>query len=500
MTLAPVPVEAFGGLNLLDDPGTLGWSGAIDLLNLDVEPGRIRTRGGYTPIDTAAANIDSIFPVPRTGGSDYIILGTLTPTLQVFLPGSGGARTVTRIGGGTGTTQTASAGPHNFVAFGTASAEYVYIANGTDQIRRLQASTDTFTAPAGLSSHTGNLLAVTPWDNRLVTNDATNLSRVWFSDAGTPETIGANNYIDLTPGDGERIVAMHAWRDLLFVFKPSRYYVFYGTSTDSSGNPIFNYRTINAGIGLDATFRTYAQRAVCAAPDGLYFLSYRGLFRTTGGPPEEVSGALRPIFYDAKLTPFLTTGSVSDLPLSLDSGSAVKVFVRYADGRIYVKTGLDSMFVYEIARGTWSLFSLPSSTIDACRMHDSTGGRLIFGAATAILYYARANTATTDNGTAITTRYRSGFSDLGTPDMKRIHSWRLQGTGTPTFKVSADFGALEAGAAVTLGTSPAVAEGIRRYGSRGRQFSWQVGGSTAWSLNNLLANVAGRRRPESRTT
>jgi hypothetical protein len=38
-----------------------------------------------------------------------------------------------------------------------------------------------------------------------------------------------------------------------------------------------------------------------------------------------------------------------------------------------------------------------------------------------------------------------------------------------------------------------VAEGVRRYAPRGRQFSWQVGGTSAASLNSLVANVAGKR-------
>lgn len=497
MTLSPVPVEGFGGLNLAGDQTSAGWGSCIDALNVEVFPGTVRSRGGYGLVGTAAAAIDSLAAVDTTG-TQYLILGTTTPTLQVFSTG-GVAQTVNRIGGGTGTTQSASAASHNFVSFGDTTHEYVYIANGTDQIRRFEPSTLTFTAPAALSAFTANLVAVTPWDNRLVTNGTTNKSRIWFSDndpaATNPqETFGANNFIDLTPGDGEKILAIHAWRDLLFVFKRSKYFVFYGTSPDSSGNPIFNYRTVNTGIGLSATDITYAQRAVVATPDGLYFAGALGVYRTTGGPPELVSGPLTPLFTldSSRRAPFYARGNISWNP-----NLAIRVQLVWSD-RLYVicEDAFGSLaLVYDPAVG-WVPWSMPTNVIAGTAQAQGAGGPfLYFGSGTSLLAYFPAAVNTTDNGTAITSRYRAGFSDLGSPDMKRIHSWRVDGSGAPTLQVSTDFGALETGAALTLGTSPAIAEAVRRYAPRGRQFSWQLGASSGlWSVNNLVANVAGKRK------
>lgn len=61
---------------------------------------------------------------------------------------------------------------------------------------------------------------------------------------------GANNYVDLTPGDGEPIMGMIAWRGYLFVFKQSKFFRFSSTTTDSTGNPVFNYDTVDTGIGM----------------------------------------------------------------------------------------------------------------------------------------------------------------------------------------------------------------------------------------------------------
>lgn len=491
MTLSPVPVESFGGLNLNDDAGTVGWNGCVDCLNTEVIGGRVRSRRGYrASVGTSAAQIDSAHWV-RTTGTDYIIVGTTGSALQVFDAAfSGAAATVTRVDTTTGTSQSASAAAHNFVSFGDTTNEYVYIANGSNQIRRFKPSTLTFTEPGGLSAYTTRCLAITPWDNRLVTEGVTQKSRVWFSDAGTPETIGANNYIDLEPGDGERIMAIKAWRDLLFVFKQTKFYVFYGTSTDSTGNPIFNYRAVRAGVGVDSTTPTFGQRAVAVGPDALYFVSAQGIYRTTGGPPECVSKDLDPLFRGgvSVVAPFFTGAS----DFSFDPEVATALSLTWAEGRLYF-CSQSALFVWDPGIG-WMEWSVPGNSCEITTLSPYSGV-LLGGNSTTAYFYERDSTATTDNGTSITSRYRSGFSDIGSPDEKAVREWVLEGSGTPTLKTSFDFGSLETGASVTLGTSPAVAEARRRYAIRGRYLSWQTGATSPWSLNSLVANVREKRSP-----
>jgi hypothetical protein len=491
LTLSPVKVESFGGLNLVDDPGEIGWTGAVDCLNVDFDRhGRIRSRGGYAKFN-AAANANAITGIAsyyQSGSSDYVVIADTGNKLRSY-----------DTSGVLQATSAATAGT-NFLAtrFGTDAAERLYIANGAERVWRLEGTTYTL---LGVGPTPTSGLTVTPWDNRLVylaTNGET--SRVEFSDAGAPETVGANNYIRFTPGDGEKISGGCSWSNQVFIFKPDKFFVVYGTSTDSSGNPIFNYHTVEGGVGAGAKGSSVdgASRPCIGTPYGVCFVHTSGVYLTTGGAPTLLSGPLAPLF-NGDLPPLFT-----GLSRPYYSDDITKANLAYLNGCLYVSipdstgTTVSKTWVYEFERRIWTFSDLPARQMVA--QDEGTGGVLLFvtptshASATRILNHGNVGYAqTTDDGTAITSRYRSGFSDMGTPDKKRVHSWRLQGTGAPTLKLSTDFGSLETGATVTLGTSPAVAQAVRRYAPTGREFSFQLGATSAWSVNSVVANVAGKK-------
>jgi hypothetical protein len=76
----------------------------------------------------------------------------------------------------------------------------------------------------------------------------------------------------LGPQDGEKIQAAIVWKEFLFIFKETKFYVFSEEGQDSSGNPIFNRRAVRAGVGLASP------RAVCAHHTGLYFMDRTGIY------------------------------------------------------------------------------------------------------------------------------------------------------------------------------------------------------------------------------
>lgn len=489
MTLSPTKVESFGGLNLIEDAGEVGWSGAVDLLNIEFDKrGRVRSRDGYTRATTlwsgtvGADLFPSYDPTGATG--DRLIVST-DVDINAIDPN--------QINPNTQSTNARLKGSFSFARSPASGNVYVGSANGSAAGAWIPATTSWNVAIAYTgTSPTGKFFANQPWDNRMVsacrwnTAAGDNGSTVQWSDPGSAVVWGANNYVDLFPNDGESITGLVTWRDLVFAFKGSRFFVFYGTSTDSTGNPIFNYRPIDTGIGCASV------RGACAGTDAVYFVNRRGVYRTTGGIPELISSVLDPIFLGSPSAFFASS--------ALNVAQISKVDVSWGNERLYVSypsgsaTTNDRTLVYDPHTGIWTLWDLTVHSLTTIRV--SSGQEEIWFGTPGALVNRFGSAYTTDNGTAITSRYRSGFSDLGTPDRKRIHSWRVQGTGAPTLKVATDFGALDTGATVTLGTSPAVDQGTRRYAPTARQLSWQIGATSAWSVNSVVANVAGKRDTE----
>jgi hypothetical protein len=109
-----------------------------------------------------------------------------------------------------------------------------------------------------------------------------------FRAAGNP--FSYSDYVDVTPGDGEYVVNLTSYRDLVFAFKQTKFFVFYGNETSSTGTLVPNYRAVDAGVGCACP------RGAVAAPEGVYFLDRTGVYLTTGSTPRKVSGPLDPLF------------------------------------------------------------------------------------------------------------------------------------------------------------------------------------------------------------
>ena len=288
----------------------------------------------------------------------------------------------------------------------------------------------------------GGALALMPASNRLVNSRfpssggpagaATYPSTVWFSDAGDPTTWGANNYIHLEPGDGESIQALVNWREFLFVFKETKFYVFYGESIDSEGNPIFNYRVVNTGHGA------IGPRAVDVDEFGVYFWDRSGgLMRTTGGEPEHLAEMIAPI-YEGGVSPYFLGGT-------LDWSVASLIAVNVHDERVYINysaggTANDRTLVYDPHDGWWSLWDIAAADMVSFHTSATAQDLLYFTYPTGDNQVARMELDdTSDAGTRILSRWRSGWFDIGSPVVKRLRETKLWGVGTVTVNYSGDY-------------------------------------------------------------
>jgi hypothetical protein len=443
--LRELPFPGFaGGINLRDQPTQVDPAQAVDLLNVTfTDRGGVRSRDGYARFTAASLTNrpDSLGAYYTSGGTAHLVVGNAGRLDALNTLGASVANT------------TATASPHFFARFGSPTAELLFISNGTDPLRQWNGtafSTPTFTG----TTPTGRYLAVTPWDNRLVnaryagTAAGNNPSTVRFSDPGVPTTFAANNYVDLTPGDGEAIQGVVSWLNYVLVFKETKFFVFAGTSTSATGTPIFPYRPVDNRVGLSAP------RAVTAARDGVYFVGQRGVYRTQGTTVELVSQLLDPFFYGNPPDSFRLSQTLNQSAIQ----SAV-IAVHREQVYVAVPTGTSTtnnrMLVFDPRYGWWSIYDIPAAAMvmfKAVALSD-----LMFAYAVGTNDVGRhAVGQTTDAGATIPSRCRYGWWDGGQTGLKMARESLVWGKGRVQFGVRTDFGVtantqnMDFGAAVDL--------------------------------------------------
>lgn len=448
MSYRPFNHPGFGkGLNLRDQPDVVDPQYGIDCLNVVfTELGAVKTRDGYDNHTSSALTntVDSLYPYYESDGTNQILAGCGTRLEAVNTSGA----VVASLTGLTG-------GPWQFIRFGAPNSERAYAGNGTDTLRKWDGAA--WTAPTATVDGVGALampkaryLAVMGRSNRLVASgfatttggpngSTSSPSHVYFSDAGAPETWQVTsvpatplyqNAVQLTPGDGEKIQAVVSWREYVFVFKESKFFVFYGESTDSAGGPVFDYRTVDAGVGLASP------RAIAVGREGVYFLHQSGVYVTTGQEPQQVSDVVDPFF----------NGQTSDFYLggSLNYAQITQCAMAWHDERLYLSvpgtgaTTNNRTLVYDPRYGWWSLWDVAASAL--CSWRPAGQPRLMFGYATGAKHIGLLSPSfTTDDGTTIVARWRSGFHDEGIPDVKTVRELKVWGKGKCTVALGADF-------------------------------------------------------------
>lgn len=484
MALTPFAVPEFGGLNLASDPEEVGATSAVDLLNVDLDDrGRVRTRDGYNNLTASAWSdrLESLSFFYKINGDKFILSNDDTRYIAFDEAGVLVASVAP---------PTALVTQVDYARFGGPSAEVVYVVSldmgGAATTQKFNGTTWANAGGVSLGGLPPYLIEIQSTDNRLVgVFAASNYSRVGFSDPGVPETFTATSTVDLTPGDGEKINALVGWRELVFVFKESKFFVFTGNSTGSTGLPLFNYRPVAAGVGAVAI------GAAVGTPRGVYFFDRRGIYLTTGDTPTLVSRAIDPIFRGGSNALF--QGG------ELNHAARAKVRLVWHDERLYVaypsgsSTFNDRMLVYDPETLTWVLWNIPVNGMTSFRIGDRA--ELVFTYATGLNHIGRISSAyTTDDGTAFVSRYQSGFYEPS-PGAKTTTRWtKLWGSGAPTLQIYTDhysgIDLLGRGGPVALGLSSTPQLGYHLKSYSGELFSHQLSSqSGVWSVNRLEHDI-----------
>lgn len=421
-----VPLSDFGkGLNLSSGP--LDTAYALDCL--DVTYGRtIRTRPGFTYLTDTEEAYTKLHGWKNTTGSKYLLAARSGNTDALD---SGGDAAYT-------TAKTFT----DAVSFGSPGNEVAYLANGSDAVFKFSGTA--FSSPTNMPK--AKYLAVQSPDNRLVATGFTagangpsgvtvSESTVHFSDEGAPETWSANNYVHLTPGDGEKITGVTSWRNLVIAFKETKFFVFTGNGEGVDGNPEFIYRQVD-GAGL------VAPNAIAIAPEGVYFLARDGIYFTNGGNPERIlEQEMGPIF-ENKAPPFFSSQNVNQ---TYASGAAATFY----KGRAYFAVPMGAattnsrIIVYDRAFGWWSVYSLTAN--DLTVWNPSSDDEILFAHPQGEI--ARHSEAeTTDAGDPILSFSRQAWLDAG--QRMSVRQFKVWGDGLVSCSAATDY-SFAAGPTVT---------------------------------------------------
>lgn len=495
--LTPVEFGTFGGLDLRSDPQQVG---TVDGTDFDLSyDGRLRARDGYASFGSAlAANFTRLFGMP-VFPRDPATASSFACFLSQGANASGNWQVSGTLANGTTASTTLSlpatmpAGTEYWVATsGTPSTSRIMVAtNGTTNIVEVQPDSTTGSmAQASAGSWVGiggGPVAFQPADNRLVVAAASS-GKLSFSDAGTHTVFGANNFVTLTPNDGEVVREIVNYDQRMFVFKQTKFFEFYGNSVDGSGNPIFNYRVCDYGQGV-----SNAQGAI-ATTEGIYLANKTGLWLTTGGKPVKLSDPVDPLFSGR-------TSQVVSTALTNIIANASYYRLALHGRKIVLYTGAGALVMDRDTR-QWTAITAP--IVGAAAWNPSSAGRvpsdmdnMFFTTTAATNLFRMSSASTTDNGSAISARWRSGFWNPGQAGAESIvHEWLFDGTGVVSVKAAVnDSATLGSAVSVTLGTSPAVAQGRDVRAVRGRNVSLELSGAAPWSVSRVVANVWGQNDP-----
>jgi hypothetical protein len=244
--------------------------------------------------------------------------------------------------------------------------------------------------------------------------------------------------VDLTPGDGEEIVGVATWRDLVMVFKGSKFFVFYGQSVDDEGEPVFNYRPVDAGVGL------VSPRAMAVSEQGVYFLDRTGIYFTTGSQPSLVSELVEPIFQGG--------ASVYYQGGELNDGSIAQTTMTYHDNKLWLSFPAGSsavnnrQLIFDPHDKWWSLADLSAGPMVNFRPGNVEELVFAYAAGTRHLgrYVEGAYTAddmsqSGTGGNAITARWQGGWFNYNTPLVKTIREAKISGVGLVTVHYYRDY-------------------------------------------------------------
>jgi hypothetical protein len=516
MPLTPETFSRFGGLRLDIPVGQVGADEAIDFLDVDWGAGfgDLGPRMGASKWSKKASVYNQLF---RAAAGVF-----LSRRENKIVALQNGEETATTSVAGT----SGDVGPHlSFARLGTPAASYTYVGGQFGEgVKRWDG--EAFSAPkcsvdGAAGKEMPNASGLAAWSdggNRLVVAGATGAtgpggatsssSHVWFSEPGAAESYESTAYVQLSPGDGENILDACEWNGQIFVFKKSRFFVFYGVSTDAEGKPIFNYRTVEIPGNESLSHKYYSGSMCVPAADGVYFLTDHGIYLTNGGTAVPASTTLEGLRESVRYEgPALTTFEGEGRLLSLMNATSIerlgeRLFIPlYELSPVEAKApepAISRTLVYDIPREAWLVWSGKVRGMVVMTQEGGEEPHLYFSAFGGGIYrYDPGETA--DAHVTMAPRWQSGFYNLGSEDEKALTQAKLWGSGEVNVATAKDFEQVGKDKTFTLGVAPEVKSAQRQRTQNGVLHSHRFSGEGPWKVSRFTRYLQEDRVPDAQT-
>jgi hypothetical protein len=417
-----------GGVNLKAAPYLLQENQARDALNVHSNSlSQLRKRRGFTTLADLSASPASFTGAPHSAAAaevdagDYVILAGPVTGSEDALVAVSLAGTVTNLTAGAATFD-------QNVRWDIVQAEAtsdskgpIFAMNGVDTPQEwdglIASDFGAWTAASGTVPTSGRYLVY--HGDRLWCAELAESGRVRYSGlTGVSPDTGAwdaNDFVDLSPGDGQQITGIGTLGPYLVVFKEHKTYVITDTITGAN-------RELTQAVGC------HAHRSIVETDDGLIWLDDTGVYITGGQEVTQISDAVDPLIEDAAA--FAT----------FDNACATLVDRSYylslsTDGNTNNRT-----LQYDLETGAWWVHDCASNQF--AKFSVTAGVPEFYSAdpnATQVQQAFVPDTYT-DSDASYTSRWTSAHFVWGAPHKrKRVRQIRIDGQGEWVLGTATDF-------------------------------------------------------------
>ncbi len=254
-------------------------------------------------------------------------------------------------------------------------------------------------------------------------------TRIRWSDIANQNNFPANNYIDIEPNDGDKIVAIISYEDRTFIFKKRSVYEL--LLTGDSGANAFIYRSVARNIGA------WAKNSVQVIPNvGIVFLAQNTIYTLNGSNLEPIGDAIQ-----------TTLSSLNRTKWKDAVGVVYPKRYQYWLAMSEDSNPPQLVLVYDYILKAWTEYRFGTSVTMMAQAEDSTGANIVLmGDTTGYVYKQDIGTADypLNTKTVIVSSYTTADLSMGSPEVTKNFKYlylysNVTSSSTITLETALDF-------------------------------------------------------------